>query len=460
MVANPCGTVTSDPATLAVTAPPEPTPTEPAPPEPTATPEPAAPTVIATVNGHPLSRQAFEDIKLSILSYYARLYAQFGIDIRIFLVGARGRMFELELELNALSNLLTRGIVESEAARRGLVISPEEIEAEFERQYQAMLDAYGITEDYLIGYFAAQGGTLDEFKEEGRRSVAEQLLHEAVQRAVAGPIELSEDDLRRYFEDHRGDYSTAEEVKASHILVATAEEAQAILDELAAGAEFAELARSRSSCPSASQGGDLGWFGRGMMVREFEEAAFALEVGETSGIVESQFGFHIIRLTDRRAAFQPEFAEVAERVRTDATAEVASQRFDEWLKRARQEATIVITDPILHAMYMKGKDLDQGIAAFERIREEGQVQEKYLSFIIGSLYEEKMAELESEKELVESKFPEGPEREAQIAAIDEAIERARQSALAAYRRALTELPGDEDVLERIAALEATGPLPR
>lgn len=450
-VSNACGAATSNAATLTVTPPVAPAPA----------PSPLAGGPFMAVNGNPVTHEAFAEIRGSILDYYARLYAQFGIDIRIFLVGARGRMFGLEIDLSALTSLLNRSLVEAEASRRGIVVSPEAIEAEFERQYQAMLDTYGITEDYLREYFAAQGGTLDAFKAEGRASVAEQLLYEEVQKSIAGPIELSEEELRKYFEAHKAEYGTEEAVEASHILVETKEEAQLVLDELASGADFAELARTRSKDPGSSrQGGQLGWFGRGRMVPAFEEAAFALKIGETSGIVETQFGFHIIRVTNRREATQPEFADVADRVRADATKEIAGERFDAWLKKAREEAQVSISDPILQAMYLKSRNIDDGIAALERIRTEGQVKEEYLSFIIGSLYEEKASLLESDIELLETQLPEGPEREAQIAPLEKAAAEARAAALAAYREALKDLPDDEDVKERIAALEGPGFTPR
>jgi parvulin-like peptidyl-prolyl isomerase len=450
VVTNPCGSATSDPALLTVT----PAATEPVPP-------PAVTGPFIIVNGHPLDRAAFDSMRESILDYYAQLYAQFGIDIEVFRAGARGRLFDLDLDLTALTAVITRGLVEAEAERLGVVITGEETEAEFQKQYQAMLDTYGMTEQDLVDYFAVYGGTLEEFKEEGRASVTEQLLYAAVQQAVVGPIELSEDELRAYFEEHKADYSTEEQIEASHILVATAEEAQAILDELARGADFAELARTRSTdTGSAAQGGALGWFGRGVMAPEFEEAAFALEVGETSGIVQTDFGFHIIRVTDRRAASEPEFEEVADRVRADAERAIARERFDAWLKAAREEATVVISDPILEAMYLKDLDLDRGIAAFERIRDEGVVEEEYISFIIGSLYEEKMASLQSEIELLTTQLPEGPEREAEIARVEGEVEKARQAALAAYQEALKAFPDDEDVQERISVLEGKEALPR
>ena len=89
-------------------------------------------------------------------------------------------------------------------------------------------------------------------------------------------------------------------VKASHILVKTESEARKILDELKKGANFAKLAKQVSECPSKKKGGDLGWFGRGAMVREFEKAAFSLKKGEMSDIVKTQFGYHIIKVTDTK----------------------------------------------------------------------------------------------------------------------------------------------------------------
>ncbi len=85
------------------------------------------------------------------------------------------------------------------------------------------------------------------------------------------------------------------EVHCAHILVKTEKEAQAVLERLNKGEKFANLAGELSLCPSGKRGGDLGTFGRGRMVREFEEAAFALEKGQTSSIVKTQFGYHLLR---------------------------------------------------------------------------------------------------------------------------------------------------------------------
>lgn len=90
------------------------------------------------------------------------------------------------------------------------------------------------------------------------------------------------------------------EVKASHILVSTEEEAKELRKEILAGKPFAEVAKEKSSCPSGRNGGDLGYFGKGQMVKEFEDSAFSLPVGEVSEPIKTQFGYHLIQVTDQR----------------------------------------------------------------------------------------------------------------------------------------------------------------
>lgn len=90
------------------------------------------------------------------------------------------------------------------------------------------------------------------------------------------------------------------QVKARHILMKKEGEAKKILEDLKNGASFSTLAKAHSECPSGKRGGDLGWFGRGKMVPEFEKAAFSLKKGEVSDLVKTQFGYHIIQVTDTK----------------------------------------------------------------------------------------------------------------------------------------------------------------
>jgi peptidyl-prolyl cis-trans isomerase C len=90
------------------------------------------------------------------------------------------------------------------------------------------------------------------------------------------------------------------QVKASHILVSSRKEADKVLNKLKAGARFEDLAKKHSSCPSGRKGGDLGYFGRGQMVKPFENTAFTLQKGQTSEPVHTQFGYHLIKVTDKK----------------------------------------------------------------------------------------------------------------------------------------------------------------
>lgn len=89
-------------------------------------------------------------------------------------------------------------------------------------------------------------------------------------------------------------------VHAAHILVKTSQEANSILFDLNRGANFEETAKQKSICPSKRNGGDLGWFGKGQMVKEFEDAAFSTQPGKLSGIVKTQFGFHVIKVLEAK----------------------------------------------------------------------------------------------------------------------------------------------------------------
>lgn len=161
--------------------------------------------------------------------------------------------------------------------------------------------------------------------------------------AVRKTIQVSDEELRRYYDANLKRYTTPEERRASHILIAADRsapqaqrdaaraKAQGILDELRAKpAAFAELARKHSQDPgSAAKGGDLDFFGRGAMVKPFEDTVFSLKPGETSGLVETDFGFHIIRLTEVRGGVTKPFEAVRGEIADEIAKQLAQQRYAE-----------------------------------------------------------------------------------------------------------------------------------
>jgi hypothetical protein len=140
-------------------------------------------------------------------------------------------------------------------------------------------------------------------------------LGEVIEGKVAAAV--TDEAVRRAYETEIAAFEPSEEVKVSHILVATQAEAQAIIDQLESGGDFAELASAHSTDPgTAAAGGDLGYFTRGQMVLPFEEAAFAIAVGEFSRTpVETQFGWHVIKVVDLRGRVPPSFEEVEQGLR-------------------------------------------------------------------------------------------------------------------------------------------------
>ncbi|MEA2022012.1 MAG: peptidylprolyl isomerase [Candidatus Caldatribacteriota bacterium] len=128
-------------------------------------------------------------------------------------------------------------------------------------------------------------------------------------------VNITDDELKEYFDKNEESFFEPEKVHARHILVETEEEALDIIQQLKEGiVDFAELAKEKSTGPSAESGGDLGFFTKGQMVKEFEDVAFALQPGEISDAVKTQFGFHIIKCEEKKDEHQPTFEESKEQI--------------------------------------------------------------------------------------------------------------------------------------------------
>jgi len=158
------------------------------------------------------------------------------------------------------------------------------------------------------------------------RYIEGQYVYEAYVEKIVGE-RATEAKLKEAYEAFVKDYKGEEEVRASHILVKTEQEAKDIIAQLEKGADFAKLAKEKSVDPSKDRNaGDLGFFSKEQMVKEFAEAAFAMKKGETvKAPVKTQFGWHVIRVTDRRAGAAPKFEEVKDQLRQKLAEGIASE---------------------------------------------------------------------------------------------------------------------------------------
>ena len=224
-----------------------------------------------------------------------------------------------ELRQAVLDQLVERKLLLAAADEEGIKLDGETIEAELEKIRGQFPDEGSFSEA-----LSQRGYTVDSFKAEMSEIMRIQKFLEEV---VAAAVTLSDEELKAFYDENTNYFETGGSVSASHILIEADQAAseteraaaRAKIEEVArrvsAGGDFAELAREYSEGPSGPNGGDLGSFQRGKMVPAFEEAAFALEPGEVSDIVETQFGFHIIKVTDKSESGIMGFEESKEAIR-------------------------------------------------------------------------------------------------------------------------------------------------
>ena len=167
------------------------------------------------------------------------------------------------------------------------------------------------------------------FREQLARLKDTLLINYAGEKALSG-VRVDDAEARKYFDENPAEFTTEESVNASHILVKSEEEAKDILKEINEGKiTFEDAAKKYSSCPSKEQGGNLGDFGKGQMVPEFDSAVFAMEEGEiTSEPVKTQFGYHLIKLVKKNAAAPIEFNSVKEDVKNMLLNDKRRKAFD------------------------------------------------------------------------------------------------------------------------------------
>lgn len=273
------------------------------------------------------------------------------------------------LALNVLDSMVDEVLIREEAAKRGISIDRAELEKEVGKSFgyepdatptpivtpatitstQVVTASNGLTETQVVSATVTPAPTATPFTEAEYQRLYKQTLDNIKQSSGMSEAEfraLTENRLLRakLQEDVTKDVPTTEEqIKARHILVkvadtATAEEKQkadekikAALERLKKGEAFEVVAKEVSEDSSAAQGGDLGWFGKGSMVAEFEDAAFKLDVGQTSDIVTTQFGYHIIQVTEKDPAHPLD---------DNALATKKQQAFSDFLTKLREAAKI------------------------------------------------------------------------------------------------------------------------
>jgi parvulin-like peptidyl-prolyl isomerase len=263
---------------------------------------------------------------------------------------AQGDSYEEKLYYTVVDRLVEQALVAQETDRRGMVISEDEVQASV-----TQLKAMAGSEEAFQKILAENSISMDDVIRDTRTNLTMKAFYEAV---VTETPSVTEEEIATFYEDNAHEFAPQPEVHARHILLRTQPDmddltradvnrrAEAVLAEAKQTSDFAALAREHSEDEiSGPNGGDLSWFRRGRMVAPFDSAAFALDAGEISGLVETQYGFHIIKVEERRESQALTLDQVRPNIEGRLTQEKSQALFKEAVAELRSAATVDIRPP-------------------------------------------------------------------------------------------------------------------
>ncbi|MEH6995036.1 peptidylprolyl isomerase [Neobacillus drentensis] len=228
-----------------------------------------------------------------------------------------------------VEQLIADKIVASEAKKQKITISDEELNKEVDK----LKESYG-GEEVFEQVLASNNTTVDVLKEDLKNYLT-------MRKLIEPQIEITDEELKTYFDENKDSLGEAEQVKASHILIKDESTAKEIKQKLADGADFAELAKEYSTDEGSKEnGGELGFFPRGTMVTEFEDVAFSLPINEISEPVKSDYGYHIIKVEEKKEAKEANFDDSKASIKETLIDEKMESEYTTWLEEKKKDYDI------------------------------------------------------------------------------------------------------------------------
>jgi peptidyl-prolyl cis-trans isomerase C len=293
---------------------------------------PQIPDVLARVNGEKIERWEFDN---AVKRMEARAGGPVPPDKRD------------EVLRGVLDQLVAYHLLAQESRARKLAVADADVDAQLANVRKSFP-----TEDAFKQGIAAQGLTIDQLKTQAKTSLE---VTKVIEAEVNSKVAVQDPEVKTFYDQNLERFKQGDSVHAAHILIgipqnATAEQkaeaktkAAAILKTVKAGGDFATLARANSSDQgSAAKGGDLGFFPKGQMTPAFEEAAFKLKPGAVSGLVETPFGFHIIKVLERRGPRTAPFAEVSGQIKDFLTQGQREQKLEQFVEQVKAKGKVEI----------------------------------------------------------------------------------------------------------------------
>jgi peptidyl-prolyl cis-trans isomerase C len=249
-----------------------------------------------------------------------------------------------QMKDQVLESLIDRELLFQESKKKGIEVNAEAVSDELQKIQQK----YPSKEEF-DRLLSEMGLTESDVKTQIARGMAIQQL---IDKEITEKIKVGDEEIRSFYDQHPQLFQQPEQVKARHILIKVQADApdgqkaearkkiEAVQQKVKNGEDFATLAKTYSEGPSGPQGGDLGYFRRGQMVKPFEDAAFSLKPNETSEIVETRFGYHLIQVDDKKPAKKMTYAEVKDRLNDHLKKQKAESEADAYIETLRKSAKI------------------------------------------------------------------------------------------------------------------------
>ena len=316
--------------------------------KPSTTPADSGPDIAVTVNGVKILESEIEELIQPQLEMIAKQSAQ--------LPPKFAEQYATQLRDQYIEQTIRRILLDEKVKQANIVITDEQVTSTIQEIAAGQKEP--LTVEQFKQKLAEYGQSFDTVKEDLRRGLARNQFMET---QWAGKINVTEEDAQKYYQENTKQFETPEQVRASHILIkpefidpnvdpnADPNEAKAVaktktedlLKQLKDGADFAELAKIHSTCPSAPKGGDLGFFPRGQTTPAFENVAFELEIGKISEIVETEYGYHIIKVTEHKDASTTSFEQAKEDIIQQLIQTKQSELAEEYIESLKTGANIV-----------------------------------------------------------------------------------------------------------------------
>ena len=307
--------------------------------EPNAPAETTADSAAVTVNGVDINES---DVEAQIKPQLEKLAAQ--------LPPSLVEQYKKQIRQQVLEKMMVELLLDEKLKEAKIAVTDEEVID----QLKAMASQRGLSLEGVKALIEAYGRSFEEWKQQARKGMGYDKFFEA---QFAGKVNVTEDDAKKFYSENIKQFETPEQVRASHILIkpdatdpnadpnevkaAAKAKTQNLLKQIKNGADFAKLAEDNSDCPSSAKGGDLDFFERGKMVPAFEKAAFELEIGRISDIVETEFGCHIIKVTNRRDASVRAFKDAKDEIMKMLTQKKQAELVNEYIESLKAKANIV-----------------------------------------------------------------------------------------------------------------------